>query len=207
MDKIFGSFVVFGFAVPWYFTQSATGSPPAGAAAGLAGLVVTVAILLWLSVQRDRFRVRLQRRRDLKYASSAMAAIDEMPGVEFEEFVAAQLRTAGWSVSHTASTGDYGVDLVARKDGTRMAVQCKRLARAVGVAAVQQVVSGALHHGCNQAVVVTNQGFTKAARQLASTHRCRLVGREQLRVWTGMYAGASTEGMRSRTRFEIDRSG
>lgn len=196
MDKVFGSFVVFGFAVPWYFTQSATGSVPAGAAAGLAGLVVTLVALLWLSVQRDRFRLRRQRRRDLKRASSAMAAIDEMSGVEFEEFVAAQLRTTGWSVTHTASTGDYGVDLVARKGDTRMAVQCKRLARAVGVAAVQQVVSGARHHRCDQAVVVTNRGFTKAARQLAATHRCRLVGREQLHIWT-----------RSRVRFEIDRSG
>ena len=207
MDKIFGSFVVFGFALPWYFTQSATGNLPAGAAAGLAGLVVTVVVLLWLSVQRDHFRIRLQRRPDFKYAASAMAAIDEMSGVEFEAFVAAQLRTAGWSVSHTPSTGDYGVDLVARKGATRMAVQCKRLARAVGVAAVQQVVSGGLHHGCNQAVVVTNQGFTKAARQLASTHRCRLVGREQLHIWTRMSTGASVEGIPSRRRFEIDRSG
>jgi restriction system protein len=108
-----------------------------------------------------------------------------MLGVEFEEFVAAQLRTAGWRVTHTATTGDYGVDLVAKKDGTRMAVQCKRQAKAVGVAAIQQVVSGALHHGCNETVVVTNQAFTKAARQLATTHHCRLVGREQVQIWTG----------------------
>jgi restriction system protein len=107
-----------------------------------------------------------------------------MSGTEFEEFVAAQLRIAGYSVTPTASTGDYGVDLIAKKDGARMAVQCKRLAKAVGVAAVQQVVAGALHHGCNRTVVVTNQTFTKAARRLASTHHCRLVGRTQLQSWT-----------------------
>jgi restriction system protein len=173
-------------AVPWYFTQTATGSVPMGFSAGLGGLILAVAILLWLSVQRDRLQVALRRRRDLKYATSGMAAIDEMSGVEFEEFVAAQLRTRGWGVTHTASAGDYGVDLVAKKDGIRMAVQCKRLAKAVGVAAVQQVVSGALQHGCNQTVVVTNQGFTKAAYRLATTHRCRLVGREQLHIWVGV---------------------
>jgi restriction system protein len=108
-----------------------------------------------------------------------------MSGVEFEEFVAAQLRTRGWSVTYTGGTGDYGVDLIARKNGIRMAVQCKRLAKAVGVAAVQQVVSGALQHGCDETVVLTNQTFTKAARQLATTHRCRLVGREQLQIWAG----------------------
>jgi restriction system protein len=185
MDKILGSFVVVGFALPWYFTQKATGSVTAGFSAGLGGLVLTVLILLWLSVQRDRCQGELQRRRDLKRVGSEMAAVDQMSGVEFEEFVAAQLRTRGWSVTRTASSGDYGVDLIAKKDGTCLAVQCKRLARAVGVAAVQQVVSGALHHRCNQAVVVTNQGFTKAARQLATTHHCRLVGRAQLQIWAG----------------------
>lgn len=154
-----------------------------GFSTGLLGLVLTVAALLWLGAQRDRLRAGRQRRRDLRYVTASLAAIDEMPGIEFEEFVAAQLRTVGFGVTHTASTGDYGVDLIATKDGTRMAVQCKRQAKAVGVAAVQQVVAGALHHGCDQTVVVTNQAFTKAARRLATTHRCRLVGREQLRIW------------------------
>jgi restriction system protein len=168
----------------------------AGFSAGLAGLVVTVVALLWLGVQRDRYRAGRQRRRDLRYAMSDLTVIDEMSGVEFEEFVGAQLRVRGWRVTHTASTGDYGVDLIAAKEGLRMAVQCKRLARAVGVAAVQQVVSGALHHRCDQSVVVTNQGFTKAARQLATTHGCRLVGREQLQIWAG--------GARRRMQPEID---
>ncbi|OBI69515.1 restriction endonuclease [Mycobacterium sp. E796] len=183
MEIIAGSFLLVGFALPWYFTQHATGSVPAGFAAGLGGLALTVVALLWFDARRDRYRVGRRVRRDLRYAASNLAAIDQMSGVEFEEFVAAQLRTAGWSVAHTTSTGDYGVDLIAKRDGVCMAVQCKRQAKAVGVAAVQQVVAGALQHRCNQTVVVTNQGFTKAARQLATTHRCRLVGREQVQIW------------------------
>src|ERR1700758_348799 len=194
MQKIVGALLVLGLAIPWYFTQTATGSVPMGFSAGLGGLLLTLVILLWLSVQRDRFQAALRRRRDLKYATSGMAAIDDMSGVEFEEFVAAQLRTRGWSVTYTASAGDYGVDLVAKKDDVRMAVQCKRLAKAVGIAAVQQVVSGALHHGCNRTVVVTNQSFTRAARQLATTHGCRLVGREQLHIW--LRVAPSTERRR-----------
>ena len=203
MEKILGSSLLFGFALPWYFTQKATGSVVAGFSAGLGGLVLSVLVLLWLSVERDRFRVMRQRRRDLKYVTSGMAAIDQMSGVEFEEFVAAQLRIRGWSVTRTASTGDYGVDLIAKKNGTCMAVQCKRLAKAVGVAAVQQVVSGALHHGCNQTVVVTNQAFTKAARQLATTHHCRLVGRAELRTWTGV---VPIPGLTARPRERADQA-
>ncbi|WP_156686412.1 restriction endonuclease [Mycobacterium sp. Marseille-P9652] len=183
MEKALGSLLVVGLALPWYFTQRATGGVFTGFAAGLGGLMLAVVLLVWLSVRRDRYRAGRQRRRDRKLADSGLAAVDEMSGLQFEEFVAAQLRTRGWSVTHTASTGDYGVDLIAARDGIRMAVQCKRFARAVGVAAVQQVVSGAAHHRCQQTVVVTNGGFTKAARQLASTHRCRLVGREQLHIW------------------------
>ncbi len=183
MEKILGSFLLLGFALPWLFTQRATGSVVAGFSAGLAGLVLTVLAVLWLGVRRDRYRDVRRRRRDLRYAMSDLAAVDEMSGVEFEDFVAAQLRTAGWGVTHTATTGDYGVDLIATRDGARMAIQCKRQAKAVGVAAVQQVVAGARHHGCNRPVVVTNRAFTKAARQLAATHRCRLVGREQLHIW------------------------
>jgi restriction system protein len=184
MEKVLGSLLVLGLVLPWYFTQKATGSLPGGCLAGIGGLAVSVALLWWLSLQRDRYELDANRRRDLKYAKSGLRAIDRMSGIEFEEFVAAQLRIAGYSVAPTASTGDYGVDLIARKDGVRMAVQCKRLMKAVGVAAVQQVVAGALQHGCNRTVVVTNQTFTKAARQLASTHQCRLVGRTQLQSWT-----------------------
>jgi restriction system protein len=200
MDKILGSFLLVGFALPWYFTQQATGSVPAGFSAGLGGLVMTVIVLLWLRVQRDRYQAGSLRRRDLRYVRSDMEAIDQMSGVEFEEFVAAQLRTTGWRVTRTPSTGDYGVDLIAKKDGTHMAVQCKRQAKAVGVAAIQQVVSGALHHGCNQTVVVTNRAFTKAARQLATTHRCRLVGREQVHIWAG---AARSRAKRRRVQPEL----
>jgi restriction system protein len=185
MEKLLGSLLLVGLALPWYFTQKATGSVPAGFSAGLGGLVVAVLVLVWLSAWRDRYQAGAQRRRDQDYLRCGMADIDEMSGVEFEEYVAAHLRATGWRVTHTAVTGDYGVDLIAKKDGVRRAVQCKRLAKAVGVAAVQQVVAGALHHDCDQTVVVANQSFTKAARQLASGHRCRLVGREQLQIWTG----------------------
>ncbi|BCZ22441.1 restriction endonuclease [Mycobacterium senriense] len=184
MEKVLGSLLLLGLALPWYLTQKATGSLPAGCLAGLGGLAVAVAISWWLSVQRDRYQADAHRRRDLKLSKSGLRAIDRMSGTEFEEFVAAQLRVAGYSVTPTAGTGDYGVDLIAKKDGARMAVQCKRLAKAVGVAAVQQVVAGALHHGCSGTVVVTNQTFTKAARRLAGTHHCRLVGRSQVQSWT-----------------------
>jgi HJR/Mrr/RecB family endonuclease len=86
-------------------------------------------------------------------------------------------------VRTTTVTGDYGVDLIAKKGDQRIAVQCKRYSKPIGIAAVQQVVSGAMHHNCTASLVVSNQEFTKAAKQLAQTHNCRLVGRSELPKW------------------------
>jgi restriction system protein len=135
---------------------------------GLAGAIFGVLLALLLRRERPR---------------AGMTAIDGMSGVEFEGYVAARLRRAGWQVRLTPAVGDYGVDLIAEKDGQSVAIQCKRHGKSVGVAAVQQVVSGALHHGCTRSLVVSNQEFTTAARQLAYTHRCQLIGRRALQAW------------------------
>jgi restriction system protein len=124
-----------------------------------------------------------EARREAKYIRSGLREIDTMTGDDFENYVAAQLRSAGYRVAMTRATGDFGVDLIARKGKERMAVQCKRYGRRVGAAAVQQVVSGSLLHGCTSTMVVSNQEFTPAAIQLAQVHSCELVGRGRLPKW------------------------
>jgi restriction system protein len=140
---------------------------------GLVGAVVGLFLAMLLS--------REARRRPRPDAS--MTAIDAMTGTQFEDYVAARLRRAGWRVTFTSVSGDYGVDLIAEKDGKSVAIQCKRHSNSVGVAAVQQVVSGARHHGCTKSIVVSNQEFTQAAKQLAYTHGCQLIGRRALQAW------------------------
>jgi restriction system protein len=137
---------------------------------GVTGAVAGLVLAVVLSAEATR-------------RPASMAAIDAMTGTEFENYVAARLRRAGWQVDFTRATGDYGVDLIAVKDGKSVAVQCKRYGQPVGVAAVQQVVSGARHHDCTKSIVVSNQEFTRAARQLAYTHGCQLIGRRTLESW------------------------
>jgi restriction system protein len=114
---------------------------------------------------------------------TGIAAIDAMTGTEFEDYVAARLQRAGWQVAFTPASGDYGVDLIARRDDRSVAVQCKRLGKPVGLAAVQQVVAGARHHDCGKSIVISNQEFTDAAKKLAFTHNCQLIGRKALLAW------------------------
>ncbi|MHA7651427.1 restriction endonuclease [Mycobacterium sp. ML4] len=136
--------------------------------------LLSVVLMGWLA---NRDWTRRGRR------ATTLREIDAMDGVEFESYIATRLGRAGWQVTFTPPVGDYGVDLVAEKDGRYVAVQCKRYGKPVGVAAVQEVVAGARHHGCTRSIVVSNQEFTTAARQLARTHGCQLIGRTVLKNW------------------------
>ena len=103
-----------------------------------------------------------------------------MSGIEFEDYVAGVARSCGVPVIMTPLSGDWGVDLIVGRRPDRVAVQCKRLSRPVGPGAVQEVVAGAPMQGCTRTMVVSNQGFTPAARKLAELHGCELVGGSEL---------------------------
>jgi restriction system protein len=141
--------------------------------------VFVISVCWWRGNLRDGAR---RREREEALRASGFDQIDMMTGVQFEEYFAAVLVGLGYQVTMTKTTGDFGVDLIAIKDGTRTAVQCKRKrGGAVGGAAVQQVVAGAAMHGCSATMVVTNNLFTRAAQQLAAAHDCELVDRWQLK--------------------------
>ncbi|WP_245337928.1 restriction endonuclease, partial [Methylobacterium radiotolerans] len=63
---------------------------------------------------------------------------------------------------------DQGADIVAVRDGLRLVVQCKRLSKPVGNAAVQEAAAALRYWDGDRAAVVSNAGFTPAARRLAT---------------------------------------
>lgn len=91
-----------------------------------------------------------------------------MSGEEFEEYVYEILKRIGYKhMQITKKSGDYGVDILASYKGVRYAFQCKYYSKPVGVSAVQQAYSGCEYYGYDEAVVVTNQTFTRQAHDLA----------------------------------------
>ena len=90
--------------------------------------------------------------------------IDEMEGHDFEYFCEDLLEKRGFiDVEVTRGSGDYGVDILAEKEGVTYAIQCKRYAAPVGVEAVQQVYAGRDYYDRMVGAVMTNQYFTAAA--------------------------------------------
>ncbi len=106
--------------------------------------------------------------------------VDKMTGVEFENYVEALLRRDGYKTETTATSGDYGVDLVAIKDGRRIAIQCKRYTKNIDQKAVREVYAGMTKYQCGLGMVITNRHFTKHAIDLAGSTNCILIDREKL---------------------------
>ena len=103
-----------------------------------------------------------------KDTDRTLEEIDQMTGKEFELFTAAVLRGNGFIIEEmTKDTGDYGADIIVSFQDTRIAIQCKRYKKPVGVKAVQEVISAMKHYDCEEAIVITNNYFTRQAEILA----------------------------------------
>ena len=94
--------------------------------------------------------------------------IDTMNGHDFEYFCANLLKKRGFiDVTVTKGSGDYGIDILAEKEGVTYAVQCKAYAEPVGVKAVQEAFAGKEYYDRMVGAVMTNQYFTKPAVEAA----------------------------------------
>lgn len=100
--------------------------------------------------------------------------------IEYERVVAGRLRSLGWDARLTPATGDQGADIVADKAGRTLVIQCKRYSQPVGNKAVQEAYAARRHQQAAAAAVVSNAGYTKSARQLASTTGVLLLHHREL---------------------------
>lgn len=99
---------------------------------------------------------------------SPVSSMDDMEGRDFEYFCAELLRKKGFTeVEVTKGSGDYGIDILAEKDGISYAIQCKRYAAPVGVKAIQEAYAGRDYYDSMVGAVLTNQYFTSPAVEAA----------------------------------------
>ena len=112
---------------------------------------------------------------------SKVLEIDKMGGHEFEHFCAGLLRKNGFTdVQVTQASGDFGIDILAQKDGVSYGIQCKCYSDAVGNHAVQEALSGAQYYHRMVAVVMTNNYFTQAAIETAQRTNVLLWNRDKV---------------------------
>jgi len=138
-----------------------------------------------LQFAQDQHRVlsKKQREQDAwqqRFGAAQAAELDQLSGVEFEEFLAGLFRALGYTAELTPTTGDYGADLILSKDGRRIAVQVKRYVGSVGVAAVQEALSGMAYYKCNTAWVITTGAYTPNALELSDKSGVKMIGRSEI---------------------------
>lgn len=119
--------------------------------------------------------------RFLRHRRERFDAVDGMEGHDFEYFCAQLLERRGFEeVSVTRGSGDYGVDILAEREGITYAIQCKCHSEAVGIRAVQEVYAGRDFYDRMVGVVLTNQYFTDPAVRMAKKLRILLWDRGYL---------------------------
>lgn len=126
-----------------------------GWTAGAAAAVLLVLVFLFVWGKRARRTYKAER-------------LDEMEGHDFEYYCADLLSEHGFNeVEVTKGSGDYGIDILAEKDGVTYAVQCKCYSAPVGVKAVQETYAGRDYYNRMVGAVLTNQYFTAPAVEAA----------------------------------------
>ncbi len=115
-----------------------------------------------------------------QHVNRSMKSIDTMTGLEFEKFVAQLLRENGYTRVKLTNTYDYGLDILARKDGVRWGIQVKRNSSLTKADAVRQAVTGLKVYRCDRAMVISSNHFSRYATVLAKANNCVLIDRQAL---------------------------
>lgn len=106
--------------------------------------------------------------------------IDTMNGYEFELFIAELFTRLGYTTEITKSSGDYGIDVIAKKKGTSIGIQAKCYSNKVPNKAVQEAIAGVSFYNLDKGMVVTNHYFTKQAQNQAISSNIMLWDRNIL---------------------------
>jgi hypothetical protein len=106
--------------------------------------------------------------------------IDGMDGREFEVQVAELLELLGYEGVEQTSYYDKGADIIASKDGLRVAVQVKRWSHPVDQKSVLQLVNGVRQYECDRGLLVTNSYLTEPAVRTANTWAIEVWDRKKL---------------------------
>jgi restriction system protein len=141
----------------------------------LSLLIFLIPILLMIGITRI-----LYQRKYEKLSKSGILDIDKMSGRQFEEYLAVLFRKRGFKVKITKTSGDYGADLIIKKDSAITVVQAKRYSSKVGIKAVQEIQASMKYYKAEKSMVVTNNYFTGPAIKLAAANKVELINRDKL---------------------------
>lgn len=171
---------IVGFGWLRHMAQSQVASPHPGLQELLLGALVQggqyAVAVLFLAAGGISYMARAHRKQLLinTRTRDRLAAISWQ---DFELLVGEAYRRKGFAVQELGGEGpDGGIDLVLRRDGEKVFVQCKHWkATSVGVDVVRQIFGVMAAHGATGCVVVTSGSYTSAALDFARGRNVDLI--------------------------------
>ncbi|HLF89129.1 MAG TPA: restriction endonuclease, partial [Anaerolineales bacterium] len=106
--------------------------------------------------------------------------LQNMSGVEFEDFIGEFFQRKGYSVEFTSTTGDHGIDLILKRNKEIIAVQCKKWSSPVGEAVIRDFLGSMHHAGIKIGVVIATTTFSSQARTFIKNKPVKLIDLDNL---------------------------
>lgn len=133
--------------------------------------------------------------------------VDQFEGLQFEEFVAEILYKNGFrEVEVTKGSGDFGADVIAKKNNISYAFQCKRFNSTIGPKPIGEVLRGMRKYNCEKGIVITNSYFSNQAIKESEICNIELWDRDKLSYLIQNIKNKSTEKKeKSQKRISIKR--
>lgn len=164
---------------------------PAGLAFGVLGFLFLVGTVLkpfaWIVlviglVTAGVSALRAAQRSSLLEAQTGLDSLRAMDWKRFEQLVGEGYRRLGYRIEETGQGGaDGGIDILMRKDGATVLVQCKQWKRQqIGVAVVREMYGLMVHHDADAVKIVCSGSFTGECRAFAADKPIELVDGEAL---------------------------
>lgn len=175
------AFVLLRYVVVYLAPANPTGfSFPA--IIGKAAPVAAPFIAFFLLIPAPIAAVRQWRERRLLDSQTDLASIRSLSWQRFETLVAEAYRRQGYAVSRPSGNGpDGGVDMILKKNGNALLVQCKQWkAWKVGVKVVREMFGVLTARKAQGMIIVTSGTFTQEARTFAAGKLIDLIEGQQL---------------------------
>lgn len=123
-----------------------------------------------------------RHRRKLLDAQQGLESIAALGWRHFEQLVGEAFRRQGYAVEETGLGGaDGGIDLILRKNGRGVLVQCKQWRRRqIPVNVVREMYGLLAHHGADEVRIACSGTYTRDAEEFAKDKPIKLIGGEEL---------------------------
>ncbi|MEM9778069.1 MAG: restriction endonuclease, partial [Chloroflexota bacterium] len=107
--------------------------------------------------------------------------------VDFERYCAWLYQKEGYTVQETKTSGDEGIDLLLKKGGKKVVVQCKRYAGNVGQPVVRDLYGAMFHVAATEAHVCTTGRLSRQAEQWAAGKPIELIDGNDMVAWASKW--------------------